>query len=81
LSQAIEQLVDALGPPPFLHVRFAETECASAQYAAEEALVLHLDVAWPRAVDPNIYRAENFLHRLAATPIAGVFSWQGNVAQ
>ena len=56
------QLLDIVAVPPALHVGLAKTQRAILENAAVEAVVMHLDVARPVAVDFDIRPGEQLGH-------------------
>jgi len=50
--------------PPALHIGFPETERPEGEDSAKEALVVHLYVPGPRAVDANIREREKIGHHI-----------------
>src|SRR3990167_7831509 len=58
----MEKFVELRRIPPAVHVRLSQAQGALAKHAAEDALVLHLQVPGPVAVHPDVRKTEQALH-------------------
>src|ERR1041385_5737039 len=61
--RAIEQQIEALAVDPTLHEGLAEANAAVAQHARIRAIVAHLDVPGPAAIDGNISFSQEFAEK------------------
>src|SRR5437667_8025174 len=75
-NRAATHVIQRVAVPPAIHVGFSETERPGSQDSAKEALVMHLYVPRPTAVDVNIREREEISHHILGSghiiwPVAG----------